>query len=716
MLIDSTESERNSPEGLGGWLILLLLEIWLNAAARLAAGIASLAVIFRVAVPSVFAAALAPFPSAVAVAAGLFGAVAGFFLARKSPRGTTLAKALLSLDAGYYLLSLLVIAFRTGPVAAESLPGWLKPAALCLASIVSLGYLLRSRRVKNTYAPRPQGPNPAEVFHDGQNSDVLRNRIFPWEEFRSSETPIPAAQEPGAPALAASDTATHELAEPAAHHSRIFRDEPVQPFSAEQAQDVHMPSIPRPEPVRIEPRKEREVWPTHRFTPERHDPATGHARLFHDEVPGPAQHVPPVQVQNNHLSIARKLAPQKVTPLMNEESWPPPQFAPVAPEPAHHQSRIFSRESMLGPAQLVPAPEDENTRHPSTPNPELRTIEPLAREAWPAGTFVPETPAPVSHNGDRHPVNPWEPRPQVVPESPQIPQEQIPREFVPRQPDVERLRTNEPGPREPNGGQSEPRSLQTPAPHALQPDALQPGTQPDPEVLHTPEPNPRELDTLKAQIATGVTAWLASTTSGSGRPSAHAALLDEAGAPLTLEEARQKLLDQIDAICDQAWSVCIGQSPPLPTTADSAGSLPDELQKWAIAQAAFRLPRSLDIRAAMEVNGPFERVANDREYLMAIALKNSSEDAFGRKVDLAEYNSHPGPEIAYRLILRAQRDMFEADMWAHVADLAGDPDFRNRLSSRGSKAFQESREYWSGYASRLREDRASLFTTGAGFR
>ncbi len=230
------------------------------------------------------------------------------------------------------------------------------------------------------------------------------------------------------------------------------------------------------------------------------------------------------------------------------------------------------------------------------------------------------------------------------------------------------------------------------------------------------EPDPHELDTLKAQIAIGVTAWLASTTNGSSRQGAHAALLDETGSPLTMEEATQKLLDQIDAICDQAWSVCTGQSPTLPNTSDSGGSLADELQKWAIAQAAFRLTRALDIRAAMEVNGPFERVAQDREYLMAIALKNSSEDAFGRKVDLADYNIHPGPEIAYRLILRAQRDMFEADMWAHVADLAGAPDFRNRLSSRGSKAFQESSEYWTGYASRLHEDRSSLFTTGAGFR
>ncbi len=412
MLNDSTLSERHSPEGLGGWLILLLLEIWVNAAARLAAGISSLAVIFHVAVPSAFAAALTPFSSAVAVVAGLFGAVTGFFLARKSTRGPALAKALLSLDAGYYLLYLLVIAFRIGPVAAESLPLWLKPAALCLVSIVSLGYLLRSRRVANTYSPRLLGPNPSEVFENDENSDVLRNRIFPWEEVRASQQPDPAALESGPPALAAENPALEstESEESAAHHSRLFRDETGQLVPAEQAENGHMPSIPRSEPVRIERRKEREVWPTHRFTPEGLDPETSNARLFHDDIPAPAQSVPPLHEQNGHLPVARKLASRNATPLLNEESWPPPEFDPAPSEPPHHQSRIFSRESMLGATQPVPASEQE--QHTPFGRTEPGSARSPRAGSVAGGAFVAETTAPVSQNGNLHPVNSLEPEPE----------------------------------------------------------------------------------------------------------------------------------------------------------------------------------------------------------------------------------------------------------------------------------------------------------------
>jgi hypothetical protein len=185
------------------------------------------------------------------------------------------------------------------------------------------------------------------------------------------------------------------------------------------------------------------------------------------------------------------------------------------------------------------------------------------------------------------------------------------------------------------------------------------------------EPDTQELSALKAQIADGVSRWLRSTANHSAsQPNAHLGLLGEANGSSDNDKVRQKLLDQVNTICEQAWSVHIGESPTLPNTPDSEGSLPKEIQKWAIAQAVFRLTRSLDIRAAMEVCGPFEKVAQDRDYLMAVGQKNSSEDSFGRKVDVAEYEIHSGPEIAYKLILRAQRDMFEADLCAWPASPA----------------------------------------------
>ena len=271
-------------------------------------------------------------------------------------------------------------------------------------------------------------------------------------------------------------------------------------------------------------------------------------------------------------------------------------------------------------------------------------------------------------------------------------------------------------------------------PETLRPETLHPETlhqhlrqlldtqRPNPQESSTPEMNPplkstlqrnqaepdtQEFSALKSQIADGVSRWLTSSNHPAGPQNGHSALPGEANGA-GKDKVRQKLLDQVNTICEQAWSVHIGESPTLPNTPDSGGSLAKEIQKWAIAQAVFRLTRSLDIRAAMEVCGPFEKVAQDRAYLMAVGQKNSSEDAFGRKVDVAEYESHSAPEIAYKLILRAQRDMFEADMWARVASLAGDPDFLDRFAGGGAKVFEDSLEYWRGYASGLRDERASL--------
>ena len=137
---------------------------------------------------------------------------------------------------------------------------------------------------------------------------------------------------------------------------------------------------------------------------------------------------------------------------------------------------------------------------------------------------------------------------------------------------------------------------------------------------YEPEPEPEfdDLPALKAHIADGITQWLSSSSMN-----AHAVWLRESGASSDPEKFRQKLLDQVNAICDHAWSVHIGQFPTLPNMPDSQGSLTKELQKWAIAQAASRVTRCLDIRAAIQVNGPFENVIQDPEYLLAIVGKGT---------------------------------------------------------------------------------------------
>jgi hypothetical protein len=142
----------------------------------------------------------------------------------------------------------------------------------------------------------------------------------------------------------------------------------------------------------------------------------------------------------------------------------------------------------------------------------------------------------------------------------------------------------------------------------------------------------------------------------------------------------------------------------LPDTLYVRGSLSKELQKFAIAAAGMKLSRCLDIRAAIEVNGPFAEMIHDREYLMAIVRKNASDDGLGGTMEVSEYGNHSGPEIAYMLIRQAGRDMFEAEMWAHVAYFAGDKDFLDRFEKVGATLATSSLQYWRGYVSKAKEN------------
>jgi hypothetical protein len=233
--------------------------------------------------------------------------------------------------------------------------------------------------------------------------------------------------------------------------------------------------------------------------------------------------------------------------------------------------------------------------------------------------------------------------------------------------------------------------------------------EPEPEFAELqPETPEEEFLTLKAHISEGVTEWLSLAAKNIGHP----AFLQETSAsskPGTMEE---KLLKQVTEICDHAYAVHLGQFPSLPNTVDSRGSLSQELEKWAIAQAALRLTRSLDIRAAIQANGPFEHVVEDSEYLLAVVERNSSEDSFGQKIGLADYEGHSGPEIAGMLILQAQRDMFEGELWSEVVSLAGDPDFPDRFRAAGAKAFQDSLLYWRLHLSHSHDDRGLLKPVG----
>lgn len=221
----------------------------------------------------------------------------------------------------------------------------------------------------------------------------------------------------------------------------------------------------------------------------------------------------------------------------------------------------------------------------------------------------------------------------------------------------------------------------------------------------SPSQGEEEVRALKAEISTRVSGWLKSITDNpTDRQKEHIGFLREYGTSEDIAKIHRDLLGRVDSLCDHAYLVHIGESPTLPDTPDARGSLSREVQKWAIAAAGISSTRCLDIRSAMEVNRPFEELMHNREYLMAIARKNASEDGFGGKMEVSEYESRSGPEIAYMLIRQAGSDMFEAEMWARVAFFAGDQDFLNRFEKAASVIATSSLEYWLRYLSRAKEN------------
>ena len=126
---------------------------------------------------------------------------------------------------------------------------------------------------------------------------------------------------------------------------------------------------------------------------------------------------------------------------------------------------------------------------------------------------------------------------------------------------------------------------------------------------------------------------------------------------------------------------------------------PKSFKDGSIGSALMRVCRALDIRAAIEVNKPIEHLVNDRNYLLAIVRKNAGDDGTSiGKMDASDYETAAGPEIAFKLMLQASKDMFESEMWAYVARYAGDGDVLTRYETASLTAARSSVEYWVRYA------------------
>jgi hypothetical protein len=125
------------PKGIGGWLLLLIVRLWIGTAVRLIGG---------------FAAGFSLIGLFSFGSVALSGAAA-LLLGFKNAKGVLIAKIFLAADAIYYSLSLIDSLLGSDSQVSSSMPPWFQPSGYLIASVLWLVYLIRSRRVKNTYFP-----------------------------------------------------------------------------------------------------------------------------------------------------------------------------------------------------------------------------------------------------------------------------------------------------------------------------------------------------------------------------------------------------------------------------------------------------------------------------------------------------------------------------------------------------------------------------------
>lgn len=118
------------PAGVGGWLLILVIKMWVGMVVRGLGGIADSDTLV-VLLLNLSLAALA--------------GVGAYLLGRKNAKGVLIAKIYLALEAVYYLAAL---------VAPAQGSNQFKMTGFFVASILYLLYMFRSKRVKNTYFPQ----------------------------------------------------------------------------------------------------------------------------------------------------------------------------------------------------------------------------------------------------------------------------------------------------------------------------------------------------------------------------------------------------------------------------------------------------------------------------------------------------------------------------------------------------------------------------------
>jgi hypothetical protein len=116
--------------GIGGWLLLLIVKLWIGSVVLIFSGIVG----------------TNHLGTMLVIGLGVLSGAAALLLTITNRKGVLLAKIFLALEAAYFLFELLP------PVSSDNT---FKTTEFLILTVLYLIYLFRSKRVKNTYFPQP---------------------------------------------------------------------------------------------------------------------------------------------------------------------------------------------------------------------------------------------------------------------------------------------------------------------------------------------------------------------------------------------------------------------------------------------------------------------------------------------------------------------------------------------------------------------------------
>jgi hypothetical protein len=137
-----------SPVGISGWLLVLIIRLWVGTAVGLANASTATTEGIGSPIPTVVVTALC-------IGLAVLAASAALLLTKRSTKGVLVAKVFFVLDASVCGLGLFSALNGIEMLESRGFPLWFRPAGFLVANVLWFIYLVRSQRVKNTYPATP---------------------------------------------------------------------------------------------------------------------------------------------------------------------------------------------------------------------------------------------------------------------------------------------------------------------------------------------------------------------------------------------------------------------------------------------------------------------------------------------------------------------------------------------------------------------------------